>query len=196
MAYDKVVDSAVLDAGLKQIADAIREKGGTTDNLTFPTAMADAIAALSSGGGGLYTETVTYAANTEVSRKTIQHNLGAVPNLFAIVSNAPGTTTGAVYLGAMWLYCFDVNSASTYVDILYYKPAAQATYFQDTMKWMAESSSDKANGGQLIGSDNSSGTTRVYNVNETSAAFNRNVGQQSTLYFQAGATYTYIVGVI
>ena len=52
MAYDKVVDSAVLDAGLKQIADAIREKGGTSGNLAFPTAMADAIAAIESGGGG------------------------------------------------------------------------------------------------------------------------------------------------
>ena len=50
MAYDKVVDSAVLDAGLKQIADAIREKGGTTDNLAFPAAMAEAIAAIEAGG--------------------------------------------------------------------------------------------------------------------------------------------------
>lgn len=53
MAYDKVVDSAVLDAGLKQIADAIREKGGTSDNLDFPQAMADAIAAIEAGGGSL-----------------------------------------------------------------------------------------------------------------------------------------------
>lgn len=52
MAYDKVVDSAVLDAGLKQIADAIREKGGTFDNLAFPAAMAEAIAAIEAGGGG------------------------------------------------------------------------------------------------------------------------------------------------
>ena len=51
MAYDKVVDSSVLDAGLKQIANAIREKGGTSDNLAFPTAMADAIAAIEAGGG-------------------------------------------------------------------------------------------------------------------------------------------------
>lgn len=51
MAYDKVVDSAVLDAGLKQIADAIREKGGTSDNLAFPSAMAGAIAAIEAGGG-------------------------------------------------------------------------------------------------------------------------------------------------
>lgn len=46
MAYDKAVDSAVLDAGLKKIADAIREKAKSTDTLAFPDAMADAIAAI------------------------------------------------------------------------------------------------------------------------------------------------------
>lgn len=53
MAYDKVVDSSVLDAGLKAIADAIREKGGTSDNLAFPQAMAEAISAISTGGGSM-----------------------------------------------------------------------------------------------------------------------------------------------
>ena len=52
MAYDKVVDSSVLDAGLKQVADAIREKGGTSDNLVFPTGMAAAVSAIQAGGGG------------------------------------------------------------------------------------------------------------------------------------------------
>lgn len=63
MAYDKVVDSSVLDAGLKQIADAIREKGGTSDNLAFPTAMAEAIAAIEAWGGNIRIETgsVTFA---------------------------------------------------------------------------------------------------------------------------------------
>ena len=52
MAYDKVVDSSVLDAGLKAIANAIREKGGTSDNLAFPTAMAEAILDIQAGGSG------------------------------------------------------------------------------------------------------------------------------------------------
>lgn len=49
MAYDKVVDSAVLDAGLTAIADAIRAKGGASGNLTFPSDMANAIAAIQTG---------------------------------------------------------------------------------------------------------------------------------------------------
>lgn len=68
MAYDKVVDSSVLDAGLKAIADAIREKGGTSDNLAFPQAMAEAIAAIEAGGGGsneIITGTFTCISETE-----------------------------------------------------------------------------------------------------------------------------------
>jgi hypothetical protein len=52
MAYDKVVDSAVLDANLTTVADAIRAKGGTTGALSFPAGFADAIAAIQAGGGG------------------------------------------------------------------------------------------------------------------------------------------------
>lgn len=54
MAYDKVVDSTVLENGLTQIADAIREKGGLGDPLmsplTFPSGFVSAIEGLSGGG--------------------------------------------------------------------------------------------------------------------------------------------------
>lgn len=76
MAFDKVVDSAVLDAGLKQIADAIREKGGTSDSLAFPAAMAEAIAAIEAGGGGggsLYISNITLAENSQYI--TVEHGL-------------------------------------------------------------------------------------------------------------------------
>lgn len=62
MAYDKVVDSGVLDAGLGQIADAIRAKGGTSAQLAFPAAMAAAIAAIEAGGGGGWTDNYTVFA--------------------------------------------------------------------------------------------------------------------------------------
>lgn len=69
MAYDKVVDSSVLDAGLKQIADAIREKGGTSDNLAFPTAMAEAIAAIDVGGN-VMVETGSVTLSEDVTSYT------------------------------------------------------------------------------------------------------------------------------
>lgn len=49
MAYDKVVDSTELEAGLTAIADAIRAKGGTTATLSFPDGMEDAIEAIALG---------------------------------------------------------------------------------------------------------------------------------------------------
>lgn len=43
MAYDKVVDSAWLEAGLKKVCDAIRVKTGGTADLAFPDEMESAI---------------------------------------------------------------------------------------------------------------------------------------------------------
>lgn len=50
MALDKLVDSTQLDADLTTVANAIRTKGGTSAQLAFPQGMADAIAAIPSGG--------------------------------------------------------------------------------------------------------------------------------------------------
>lgn len=50
MAYDKVVDSTQVEANLTAIADAIRAKGGTTDELEFPNEFVSAISAISAGG--------------------------------------------------------------------------------------------------------------------------------------------------
>lgn len=49
MAYDKVVDSAALDAALTDIANAIRAKTGKTDPLTIEQ-MPSAIKGISGGG--------------------------------------------------------------------------------------------------------------------------------------------------
>lgn len=43
MAYDKVIDSAQLNADLESVADAIRDKGNTTEKLSFPAGMVSAI---------------------------------------------------------------------------------------------------------------------------------------------------------
>ena len=52
MALDKVVDSAVLDAGMKSVADAIRAKAGTTDLLAWPDGFKTAVDGIQTGGGG------------------------------------------------------------------------------------------------------------------------------------------------
>ena len=51
MAFDKVVDSAALDAGMKFVADAIRAKTGTTDLLAWPDGFKAAVEGIQTGGG-------------------------------------------------------------------------------------------------------------------------------------------------
>lgn len=52
MAYDKVVDSSLLDTNLTIVANAIRSKGGTTENLSFPDGFVSAVQAIQTGDGG------------------------------------------------------------------------------------------------------------------------------------------------
>lgn len=52
MALDKLVDSSQLDADLTSVANAIRTKGGTNGQLSFPQGFVDAIDAIPTGGGG------------------------------------------------------------------------------------------------------------------------------------------------
>ena len=66
MAYDKVVDSTVLNSGLTQIADAIREKTGTGGTLAFPSGFVSAIEGLSGGGATEPYIEETYDANGQL----------------------------------------------------------------------------------------------------------------------------------
>lgn len=50
MAVDKLVDSTQLDADLTSIANAIRTKGGTSAQLSFPSGFVTAIGNISTGG--------------------------------------------------------------------------------------------------------------------------------------------------
>lgn len=76
MADYKVIDAEKLDADLTTVADAIRSKGGTTEKLSFPQGMKQAVEAISSGGGlhmwnGIITQTMN------ASYMNITHNLGS-----------------------------------------------------------------------------------------------------------------------
>lgn len=104
MAYDKVVDSSVLNAGLKSIADAIRAKAGTSGNLEFPTAMAEAIAAIEAGGESIVafeTGSITLTEDfsiTSNNQLVVEHNLGYIPDLFMLWrSNTKSHTNQLVF---------------------------------------------------------------------------------------------------
>lgn len=64
-----MADYLVTDTELTSVANAIRTKGGTSANLSFPTEFVSAINAIETGGGGLEYETgeVTYTSNRSIS---------------------------------------------------------------------------------------------------------------------------------
>jgi len=66
MAYDKIVDSAELEANLTIVADAIRRKGGTSAPLAFPAGMKAAVEAIETGSGGSDTSDAT-ATEAEIT---------------------------------------------------------------------------------------------------------------------------------
>ena len=90
MALDKVVDSAVLDAQLTSIADAIRSKGGTTDQLTL-AGMVDAINAIQTGSGGIQSASGEYSIAEDVASLNIDiSDIGFVPDLVAVYLDETG----------------------------------------------------------------------------------------------------------
>ena len=63
MADYKVIDATQLDADLTIVAEAIRSKGGTTEQLPFPQGMKQAVEAISSGGSGESVTLLPYASS-------------------------------------------------------------------------------------------------------------------------------------
>ncbi len=97
MAYDKVVDSSVLNAGLTNIANAIRAKGGTSGQFAFPDGFVSAVQAIEAGGGtGVVSGTITPAASDV---QTITHGLGKQPTGILIFQDnkSPSSKTEGVY---------------------------------------------------------------------------------------------------
>ena len=85
MAVDKLVDSVQLDADLTSVANAIRVKGGTSEQLEFPSEFIVAINAIQSGGSSVIVNdapdgnggtirTITATNVTTLVEKTITEN--------------------------------------------------------------------------------------------------------------------------
>lgn len=110
MAFDKVIDSAVLDANLIAVADAIRDKTGEADSLSFPAGMVDAIARIPAGAGGMsmVSGTFTPAEDTDECRIT---GLGGSPSAFVVAPactneealNGVSKNLGAIWFRGVWI---------------------------------------------------------------------------------------------
>lgn len=120
---------AVNSADMTAVADAIRAKGGTTGELSFPAGFVSAIGAITTGGGseggavsGLAYDMGEFSVREDVNTNNfcgktgldpmpdgIPHNLGAVPDFICVwtdawagIAEAPyssGTTT----VGFVWM---------------------------------------------------------------------------------------------
>ena len=108
MAVDKAIDSTEFDSKLTTVADAIRTAGGTTEPMSFPSGMVEAISVLKSGseaGGGtisgrkFISGEITFS-ETPTSEITISHdNLGYSSRPFVFLaarSYAPSDNVGAL----------------------------------------------------------------------------------------------------
>lgn len=99
MAYDKVVDSAALDAAMTYTANCIRNKTGGTDQIAWDSAkgFGDAVDAISSGGGNPF-EAFESLRTFELSgNSTITEFVANIPNVtnlqysFAVTRTNPLT---------------------------------------------------------------------------------------------------------
>lgn len=88
MAVDKLVDSTQLDSDLGDIAIAIRTKGGTSAQLSFPSGFISAIEAITTGITPTGTINITQAGNTDVTNY-------ATANVAAGSASTPATTITA-----------------------------------------------------------------------------------------------------
>lgn len=104
MANEYLVNSDDLTA----VANAIRTKGGTSGLLEFPGGFADAIAAIQAGGGegGLAYDMGEFMLETDTSQRTIQHNLGTVPEFIIVWTDdfAENGNTSSVNVAVAMLY--------------------------------------------------------------------------------------------
>lgn len=107
MALDKLVDSAQLDSDLASVADAIRNKGGTSAQLAFPAGFVSAVEAIETGGSSV--DEVTVASDGAVTQALdsgkIYHFTGTLTSL-TLTLNAPSS-------GSLAQYHFDFESGST-----------------------------------------------------------------------------------
>lgn len=97
MAYDKVIDSSVLDANLTSVANAIRSKGGTSASLAFPAGFVNAISAIKTGITPTGTKTITENGTHDVTNyATAQVNVPEPEQNFLIIP----ITLSSAYTGA------------------------------------------------------------------------------------------------
>lgn len=114
---------------LKAVANAIRSKGGTSANLSFPEGFVNAIAALATGGGSLPSGISKIASgrissSSDIVSIDVTHGLGTTPNfclwMLDDVDYTSSTDTGLVIMGASFNKSLKQSSSSSTVYPMHY----------------------------------------------------------------------------
>lgn len=101
MAYDKVVDSGVLDGNLLSIANAIREKAELTENFTFPQGFIEAISGIKSSGN-MRIETGTVTLSEDAKSYTFLNELADFFIMFSANTDKPIHTDRKGVVAMIW----------------------------------------------------------------------------------------------
>lgn len=185
MALDKVVDSAALDAGMISVADAIRAKAGTSDQLLWPDGFRTAIEAISGGGNRLSYDMGEFVleSNSNGTNVYINHNFGERPEFILVWTDA--------YVGV-------TNPDASYASCLGF------VWFENIMgldNWVT--SSVKAEG-TTVSFQQAKGASDMTVVKPTSTSYIQKsrtvtsekfllVKQGNAIYWRAGIIYKYFV---
>ena len=177
---------SVNQSDLVSVANAIREKGGTSETLVFPDGFVGAVQAIQAGGGRAKIITGEFTLDTVESGVLVEHNLSEVPNFayyFALLAPSASnqlednTTTRffAIYLDGVH-YSYYVSGGATNRATKY------GTYTYDISK--------------IVSKHNSSGIYCAANSATDSTIIIGGCPSTSYGRFKNATTYKWGVGVI
>lgn len=158
----KAVDADQLGIDLTCVADAIRQKGGTSALLAFPSEFVDAITALDASGGSLPAGIAELSSGELVLAKdtsttiSVAHGLSGIPHLFAYRNAAHLGENVVVNVSGNQLFCgVSIWLPATFkINSKYYSPNT-ISYFNggDGIIRGSVNSVDETSG-YLVGSGN------------------------------------------
>lgn len=173
-------DYLVTDTELTSIADAIRTKGGTSADLSFPTGFVSAIEAIS--GGGLEYEEGTYSTASDVQGYSVtvsfQNSHSTRPAIIFIRDSSVSTQSASSLL--YWTF-FDLTQLGG--RIITNTSASPIKYTYGIMRYADRYSSGGMSDGGGVATSNPPYSSYVY-----TDKFKLNVGS----YLRAGRTYKWI----
>ena len=111
MAYDKIVDGVQLDTNLTSIANAIRGKNGTSEQIHFPDGFVTAINALENGGTITVNTANLHDTATDIADVYLEHGVET--------AYTGWTTTDYIPVAANTTYAFQSSTTEIIIKGVY-----------------------------------------------------------------------------